>query len=62
MLNLLSLDEAARELKVSLHTVRAWVFQRRFETVKLGRRRMVDRATLEAFVQKSVIAARAEGK
>lgn len=55
MLNLLSLDEAAKEIKVSLHTIRAWVFQRRFETLKIGRRRMVERETLERFVRSGVI-------
>lgn len=58
MLNLLSLDEAAKEIKVSLHTIRAWVFQRRFETLKIGRRRMVEREVLERFARSGVIQAR----
>lgn len=61
MLSLLSLDEAAKELRVSIHTIRAWVFQRRFETVKLGRRHMVEREALEAFVHSGVVAARPQG-
>jgi len=58
MLNLLSLDEAAQELRVSVHTIRLWAFQRRFETVKLGRRRMIEREILENFARSSVIPAR----
>jgi excisionase family DNA binding protein len=58
MLNLLSLEEAAEELKISLHTMRAWAFQRRFATLKLGRRRMVEREELERFARAGVIAAR----
>jgi len=60
VLSLLSLQEVSEELKVSIHTVRAWAFQRRFETIKLGRRRMVERAALEKFVRDGVIAAREE--
>lgn len=58
MLNLLSLDEAAKELRVSIHTIRIWCFQRRFQTVKLGRRRMVEREVLEQFAHSNVIPAR----
>ena len=60
MLNLLSLDEAAEELNVSPHTMRARVFQRRFATVKLGRWRMVERDVLERFVRSVVLPARTE--
>jgi excisionase family DNA binding protein len=59
MLNLLSLDEAAKELNVSHHTMRLWAFQRRFDTLKLGRRRMIEREVLESFARSRVIAARA---
>jgi excisionase family DNA binding protein len=62
MLNLLSLNDAAAELHVSLDTIRTWVFQRRFETLKLGRRRMVEREVLEQFVRSRTTPARQEGK
>jgi excisionase family DNA binding protein len=62
MLNLLSLNDAAAELHVSLDTIRTWVFQRRFETLKLGRRRMVERTVLEQFVRSRTTPARQEGK
>jgi excisionase family DNA binding protein len=58
MLNLMSLDEVAKELKLSIHTVRAWSFQKRFPIVKLGRRVLVERECLEKFVRGNVIEAR----
>lgn len=58
MLNLLSLEEASGELKISIHTIRAWTYQKRFPIVKLGRRVLVRREDIEAFVNKSVIEAR----
>ena len=62
MLNLLSLNDAAAELHVSLDTIRTWVFQRRFETLKLGRRRMVEREVLEQFARSRTTPASQEGK
>ncbi len=54
MLNLMCLEEVAKELKVSIHTVRAWGFQKRFPVVKLGRRVLVEREALERFVRGSI--------
>jgi excisionase family DNA binding protein len=61
MLNLLDLDEVARELKISIFTVRSWQYQKRFPVVKLGRRVLVKREDLESFVNKNVIEARERG-
>ena len=58
MLNLLSVEEAAKELKISIHTIRAWTYQKRFPTVKLGRRVLVRREDLESFVNKNVVEAK----
>lgn len=58
MLSLVSLEEAAKELRVSLFTMRAWRAQRRFPVCKLGRRVLIKREDLEAFVQRGVIEAR----
>lgn len=60
MLNLMSLEEAAKELKISLHTIRAWSFQKRFPTIKLGRRVLVEREALERFVRAGVVEARSK--
>ena len=58
MLNLMSLEEVAETLRVSIHTVRAWGFQKRFPVVKLGRRVLVEREALEQFVRGNVIEGR----
>ncbi len=58
MLNLLSLEEVAHETKLSIHTLRAWTYQKRIPIVKLGRRVLVRREDLEAFVNKNVVEAR----
>ncbi|MGO8991200.1 MAG: helix-turn-helix domain-containing protein [bacterium] len=58
MLNLLSLDEARKELKISIHTMRAWTHQGKFPIVKLGRRVLIRREDLEIFVNKSVVEGR----
>jgi excisionase family DNA binding protein len=58
MLNLLSLEEAAKEMKISIHTLRAWTYQKRIPIVKLGRRVLVRREDLESFVSQNVIEAK----
>jgi len=57
---LLSVEEAAKILGISLHTVRAWTFQRRLPVVKLGRRCLYRRQDLEALIEKSLRPARSE--
>jgi excisionase family DNA binding protein len=65
MLNLLSLEEAAKELGgakesggISIHTLRAWIYQKRIPFVRLGRRIFLRREDLEAFVNKNLVEAR----
>ncbi len=58
MLDLLNLQEGAKELKISLHTMRAWIFQKRLPCVRLGRRVLLRREDLENFVNKNVVEAR----
>ena len=58
MLDLLNLQEGAKELKISLHTMRAWIFQKRIPFVRLGRRVLLRRSDLEEFVNRNVIEAR----
>ena len=60
MLDLLNLKEAAAMLKVSIHTVRSWTYQRKFPVVRLGRRVLVRRKDMEDFVEKNLIQAREE--
>jgi excisionase family DNA binding protein len=51
----MSLEEVARELKISIYTIRAWRFQKRFPVIKLGRRVLIEREALEKFVRGNVI-------
>jgi len=58
MQELLNLKEVASELRISIHTVRAWVFQRRVPVVRLGRRVLIKRADLENLVTRNVVEAK----
>jgi excisionase family DNA binding protein len=60
MLNLLDSKEAAREMKISIHTLRAWTYQRRLPVVKLGRKSLFRREDIESFVSKSIVRAKDE--
>ncbi len=55
-MKLLTLNEAAERLAISLSTMRAWVSQRRIEVVKIGRCVRIREEALEAFIQESTIA------
>ena len=57
MLNLMDLKEAAKEMRISIHTIRFWVYQKRFPFVKLGRRVLIRREDLEEFVKRNVVEA-----
>ncbi len=61
MLKLMNLEEAAGELRISIHTIRAWTYQKRFPVIKLGRRVLVEREVLEKFVRDNVIEEKAQG-
>ena len=50
--NLMSYEEAADELGISIHTMRSWVSAGRITFVKLGSRVMFLRKDLESFIQK----------
>ncbi|MDD9941271.1 MAG: helix-turn-helix domain-containing protein [Myxococcales bacterium] len=50
---LLLLDEVARICRVSLNTVRFWVQQGRLPSIRPGRRRLVRRSALDAFLGES---------
>ena len=58
MPELLNLQEGAKELKISIHTMRAWVFQKRLPFVRLGRRVLLRREDVEDFVRRNVVEAR----
>ncbi len=58
MPELLNLKEGAAELKVSVHTVRAWIYQKRIPFVHLGRRVLLRKEDLEELVEKNLVKAR----
>jgi excisionase family DNA binding protein len=55
---LLTLPEAAEHLRLKVSTLRAWRGQRKIPFLKIGRRVMVRRSDLAAFVAGSVVPAR----
>lgn len=57
MQELVNLEEGAKELRISIHTLRAWIYQKRLPFVRLGRRVLLRRADLENFVNKNVVEA-----
>lgn len=54
---LLNLKEASKKLKCSIHTLRAWGYQRKLPVVKLGRRTLFREEDIEKFISKGVIEA-----
>lgn len=61
MPELVNLKEAAQEMKLSIHTLRAWTYQKRIPFVRLGRRVLLRRGDLEAFVSKNLVEAEDKG-
>jgi len=59
---LLLLVEAAERARVSVETLRFWIRTGRLASVRPGRRRMVRRDVLEAFLQRDSLAERKESR
>ena len=60
MTELLNLREASKELRLSIHTLRAWIYQKRIPFVRLGRRVLLRREDLENLVNESLVVQRRE--
>lgn len=58
MTELLSLREGSEATRLSIHTLRAWIYQRRLPCVRLGRRVLLRREDLEALISKNVVEAK----
>ena len=58
MAELLNMKEGAKELRISIHTLRSWCYQKRIPVVRLGRRVLLRREDLEELVNKHLIAAK----
>ena len=52
---LLTLPEASRLLRVQVSTLRAWRCQRRLPFHKIGRKVMLKRSDVQAFIDASVV-------
>lgn len=61
-MQLLDLREGARELKLSIHTMRALVSQKRIPYVRLGRRVLLRREDLERLVTDNLVESRGNGR
>lgn len=57
MSELLNLAEAAKELRLSIYTLRAWAWQRRIPIVRLGRRVLMRREDLETLINRNRVEA-----
>ncbi|MGA2466328.1 MAG: helix-turn-helix domain-containing protein [Thermodesulfobacteriota bacterium] len=52
---LLDPREAAAAMKCSIHTIRAWTYQRKLPVVRLGRKVLFRREDIENFINKNVV-------
>ncbi len=57
MVELVTFEEAAKELRLSIYTLRAWCHQNRMPFIRLGRRVLLRREDLEQFVNKNRVEA-----
>jgi excisionase family DNA binding protein len=58
MPELLNVGEAAKEMKISIPTLRQWLYQKRLPYVHLGRRVLLRREDIEDFVKKNLVEAK----
>lgn len=52
---LLPLKEGAQELKLSIHTLRGWIYHKKLSYLKLGRRTLPRREDVETLIAKSLV-------
>ncbi len=56
---LLTVPETAKVLRLTVSTIRAWILQRRLPFVRLGRRVFIQRVDVDALIARSLVPARA---
>ena len=61
MPELINLKEGAKELRLSIHTLRSWIYARKIPFVRLGRRVLLRREDIESFVNRNVVEAKNQG-
>jgi excisionase family DNA binding protein len=59
-MNLKTVEQAAKELSVSVHTVRAWIAQRKIGHVRLGRAVRVPAAEIARLIERGTVPAAPE--
>ena len=52
-----SIPEAAQQLSLSTHTIRSWVWQRRIESVRVGRAVRISQSAIDAVIEKGTVPA-----
>ncbi len=57
MTELLDLRQGAKELQLSIHTLRSWTYQKKIPFVRLGRRILLRREDLENLVTRNLVEA-----
>ena len=57
---LIGINDAAKELGVSVYGLRRWVAERKIPVVRLGRRVLIKREDLEDFIRRNRVPAREE--
>lgn len=62
LLTLMSVEDVARVLNISTHTVRRWASQKKLRRIKLGTRTLFDPEAVAEFVSQARAAANAELK
>lgn len=58
MTELLNLREGSAATRLSIYTLRAWIYQKRLPCVRLGRRVLLQREDLENLIKKNLIEAK----
>jgi excisionase family DNA binding protein len=61
MAELMDLKEGSEFLRLSIYTLRSWIYANRIPYVRLGRRVLLRREDLEAFVKRNMVEAK-EGR
>ena len=56
---LLTVPETAKVLRLTVSTIRAWILQRRLPFVRLGRRVFIQRVDVDALIARSLVPSRA---
>ena len=54
MPELLNIQETATFLRISTHTLRAWIRQKRIPRVRLGRRVLLRKEDVESFISRNL--------